>query len=196
MGDVSVRDGSVFQIPLQHCFIADGGFLRPFLRRGGEVHAAAVQPPLQFLHQLGAVSACQVHLIHKEECGHAVPLQQPPQCPGVGLDAVGAADDQHGAVQHPESPLRLGGEVHMAGGVQQRHLRIAQRQQRLLGEDGDAPLPLDGIRIQKGVPVVHPPQLPQRAAAVEQCLGQGCFSGVHMGQDAQDQFLHGFAPVQ
>ena len=114
----------------------------------------------------------------------------------MGLDAVGAADDQHGAVQHPEGPLRLGGEVHMAGGVQQRHFRVSYGQQRLLGEDGDAPLPLDGIRIQKGVPVVHPAQLPQCPAAVEQRLGQGCFSGVHMGQDAQDQFLHGFAPVQ
>ena len=69
----------------------------------------------------------------------------------------------------------------MARGVQQGHIHGGQGELRLLGEDGNAPLPLHGVCIQKGVPVVHPAQLPQGAAAVQQSLGQGSFPGVDMG---------------
>ena len=195
-GEVSVRDTSGIQIPLQHRFVADGGFLRPFLRRSGEVHAAAVQPPLQLRQHTVPVRTRQIHFIYEKKHRHTIALQQPPQRPGMGLNAVSAADDQNGTVQHPERPLCLRGKVHMAGGIQQCHFHVPQGQNRLLGKDGDAALPLDIVSVQKSIPVVHPPQLPQGAAPVKQRLGQCCFSGIHMGQDAHDQFSHGFAPVQ
>ncbi len=103
----------------------------------------------------------------------------------MALHPVGAADDQKGAVQHPEGSLRFGGEVHVAGGVQQGDFQIPGGQHGLLGEDGDAPLPLHGVRVQKGVPVVYPAQLPDGPALVQQGLRQGGFSGVHVGQQAQ-----------
>ena len=81
----------------------------------------------------------------------------------------------------------------MAGGIQQSQLQRAPGQPGLLGEDGDAPLPLLLIGVQHGVLVVHPPQLPSLAAEVEQSLGQGGFARVHMGQDAHGQFFHGDA---
>ena len=95
-----------------------------------------------------------------------MPLQQPPQGAGVALDAVGAADNQHGVVQHGQGALHLGGEVHMPRGVQQGEDGVPPGELRLLGEDGDAPLPLLGVGVQKGVPVVHPAQLPHRPAEV------------------------------
>ena len=113
-----------------------------------------------------------------------IALQQPPQGPGVPLHPVRPADDQDGAVQHLESTLHLAGEVHMARGVQQGDLYTGQRQHRLLGKNGDAPGPLQGVRVQKGVAVVHPPQLPQRPRPVEHGLAQGGLARVHVGQYA------------
>ena len=108
----------------------------------------------------------------------------------MGLDAVGATDDQDGPVQHLEGPLRLCGKIHVSRGVQQGDLRVPHRQQRLLGENGDAPLPLHGVRIQKGISMVHTPQLAQLSRPVEQGLGEGGLSRVHVGQDADGQFFH------
>ncbi len=95
-----------------------------------------------------------------------MPLQQPPKGTGVALDAVGAADDQHGAVQHPQDPLHFGGEVHMPRGVQQGNGGVLPGQLRLLGKDGDAPLPLLSVGVQKGVPMVHPAQPAHRPAEI------------------------------
>ena len=85
----------------------------------------------------------------------------------MGLDAVGPADHQNGAVHHLQSPLHLAGKIHMAGGVQQRDLQLLQGQNRLLGENRDSPLPFLGVRIQKGVLVVYPAQFFQLPAAIE-----------------------------
>ena len=79
----------------------------------------------------------------------------------------------------------------MARGVQQGDGQVPQGELRLLGEDGDAPLPLHLVGVQKGVPVVHPAQAADGPAPVQQSLGEGGFSGVHMSQDAQDQLVHG-----
>ena len=79
---------------------------------------------LQLFQHGGAVRPRQVHFIDEEKRGDVVPLQQVPEGAGVGLDTVGAADHQNGAVQHLEGPLRLGGEVHVARGVQQGDLCI------------------------------------------------------------------------
>ena len=118
-----------------------------------------------------------------------VPGQEPPQGEGVALDPVGSADDQNGVVQHLEGALHLAGEVHMAGGVQQGDGHGLQGEHRLFGEDGDAPLPLLGVGVQKGVPVVHPAQAAQLAAGVQKSLGQGGLARVHMGQNAHSQMF-------
>ncbi len=76
----------------------------------------------------------------------------------MGLDPVGGADDQYGAVQDLQGALHLTGEVHMPRGVQKGDLPVPKGEHRLLGEDGDTTLPLQVLRIQKGVPVVHPAQ--------------------------------------
>ena len=73
----------------------------------------------------------------------------------------------------------------MAGGVQQGDSGVARRKQRLLGKDGDAARFFQAIGIQKGVSVIHPPQLTDSTGAVEHGLGEGGLAGVHMGQNAQ-----------
>ena len=65
----------------------------------------------------------------------------------MGLHAVGAADDQHGAVQHRHDALGLGGKVHMAGGVHQGDGAVRRFQQRLFGKNGDAPCAFQRVGI-------------------------------------------------
>ncbi len=113
----------------------------------------------------------------------------------MGLDPVGGADDQDGVVQHLEGALHLGGEVHMAGGVQEGDRQRRGLEQGLLGEDGDAPVPLQGVGVQIGVPVVHPSQGGDGPGGVEQGLGQGGFPRVHVGQNADDELFHGGSPL-
>ena len=102
------------------------------------------------------VCACQIHLVDEQERRHLIPFQQVPQCPGVALYAVSTGDHQHGAVQHLQRSFHFGREVYMARGVQQRHTGLPQFQHRLLGKDGNAPLPLHGVGVQKGVLMIHP----------------------------------------
>ena len=116
------------------------------------------------------VRARQIHLVDEQECGHLIPLQQVPQRPGMALYAVSTGDHQHGAVQHLQRPLHFGGKVYMARGVQQRHPGISQFQHRLLGENGDAPLALHGVGIQKSVLMVHPAQAADGSGPVQQGL--------------------------
>lgn len=186
----------VLQIALQRVLAAEGGRLVPLRRRGGEVHAPLVQPGFQPRQQGGLVRPRQIHLVDKQEGGHAVALQQPPEGVGVALHAVGAADDQDGAVQHLEGALHLAGKVRVTRRVQQGELRPVHREHRLLGKDSNAPGALHGVGVQKGVLVIHPPQLFQAPAGVEQPLAEGGFPRVHMGQNAYNQFVHSCRPLR
>ena len=78
----------------------------------------------------------------------------------------------------------------MSRGVQQGDLHILQGQHRLLGKDGDAPLPFQSVGVQKGVGMVHPPQPPQRPAPVEQRLAEGGLARVHVGQYSKGELVH------
>ena len=113
----------------------------------------------------------------------------------MSLHAVGAADDQHGAVQHLQSAFHLAGEIHMPRCVQQGELRPLQGDEGLFGKDGDAPLPFQGVGIQKGVLVVHPPQGFQAPRPVQQSLREGGLARVHMGQQTHANPLYRLARV-
>ena len=153
----------------QNRFVADGGLLRQGVRIS-EIHAAAAELVLQMGQQGFPVRPRQIHLVNKEEGGDLIPFQQIPQCPGVALYAVSTGDHQHGAVQHLQRSFHFGREVYMARGVQQRHTGLPQFQHRLLGKDGNAPLPLHGVGVQKGVLMVHPPQTADGSGPVQQGL--------------------------
>ena len=136
----------------------------------------------------------QVHLGDEDEGGDLVPAEETPEGFGVGLDPVSAADDQDGVVQDLEGALHLGGEVHVARGVQEGHRQVGGLKDSLLGEDGDAPGPLQGVSVQIGIPVVHPAQLLDGPGGVEQGFGQGGLARVHVGQDADDKSFHIVSP--
>ena len=180
-----------FQLLFHELLVAQGQRLVPGGLCRAEIHEALPQPPVQLGQQFFPAQAGQVGLVHEHERGHPVAPQQPPERLGVALHTVGGADHQHRVVQHLQGALGLGGEIHMAGGVQQGDVRAARRQQRLLGKNGDAARLFQRVGIQKGVLVVHAAQLADGTGAVEHGLREGGLAGVHMGQDAQNDLFAG-----
>ena len=171
-----VGKGAGVQIFVHGALVREGGGLLQggtAIRRVQPVKGEAVfiEEAAELVQACLPVKAKEVCFVYKDEDRHLPALEQLPDGEGVGLDAVGAADHQDGIVQHLEGALHLGGEVHMAGGVQQGELIFPDREHRLFGEDGDAPLPLEAVGIQKGIPMVHAAEPAHCAGAVEQGLG-------------------------
>ena len=170
-------------IAQRQCFVAGG-------RLCTKIHKALAKAVVQLAEQLFPGHAGQVHFIHEYKGRHMVAPQQPPQRFGMALHAVRSADHQHGVIQHLQGALSLGGKIHMAGGIQQSNGSIARRKQRLLGKDSDAACFFQAVGIQKGVSVIHPPQLPDLAGTVQQSFGKRRLSGIHMGSNAHYQSFH------
>ena len=145
--EVSRRNAAGFQIVFQQCFVAHGGIFRDLLRGCGKVHAGGAELLPQLSQQPVLPHSGQIHLVEKQKRRHLIAFQQPPEGQGVGLHAVGAADDQHGAVQHRYDALGFGGKVHMAGGIHQGDGAVLRFQQCLFGKNGDASCPFQGVGI-------------------------------------------------
>ena len=102
----------------------------------------------------------------------------------MGLDALCGTDHQHRRVHHTECPLRLPREIRMAGSVHQRQVCFVPGQASLLGEDGNTPFLFHLLRIQEGVPVIHPALPAHRPAQEQHGFGKGGFARVHMGRQS------------
>ena len=70
---------------------------------------------------------------------------------GLGTRAFGGVDEQHRAVDHREGAFDLAAEVGVAGGVDDVQAALAEAEGGLLGEDGDALLPLEVHRVEDPV---------------------------------------------
>ena len=68
--------------------------------------------------------------------------------------------------------------------VQQRQTPAAPFHMGLGGEDRNAALPLQRVKIQSRVSVIHPARPSQQSAAIENGLRQRRLPRVHMGQKA------------
>ena len=172
----------------------EGDAFQPRFLRRPEIDAALGEALGQLFHQRLAPRAGQIHLGHEHKGRHPGALQQPPERLGMGLHAVGAADDQHGIVHDLQRSFRLGREVRVPRRVQQGQLPAAPAHAGLGREDRDAPLALQRVEVQGRIPVVHPPEAPQGPAAVEDGFCQGGFARVHVGQQAETggvcRFVH------
>ena len=105
----------------------------------------------------------------------------------MGLDAVRRADDQDRRVQHVQGAFGFAGKIGMPGGVHQGQVRPVPGEAGFLGKNGDAPVLLHPVRIEKGVAMVHPALAPDGAGKKEHGFGKGGFSRVHMGAQADDR---------
>ena len=92
--------------------------------------------------------------------------------------------DKDRDVQHPQSPLRLRGEVRMARGVEENKGPLCPLKSCKLREDRDAALFLHGIRVEKGILVVHPAPHSDRTGKVKDALGERRLASIDVGQDS------------
>ena len=63
------------------------------------------------------IGAGPVALVDKGDAGNLVPGHLPVNRDGLRLHPAHRAEDQHRAVENPQSPLNLDGEVNMARGI-------------------------------------------------------------------------------
>ena len=181
---------SVLQIALHQSLVQQRELLLDFrgVKAFPEVKEAAAEHGVQLVQDPGA--DCRllqdidlVHLVDEEEDRDPVGLEKPPESDGVALHAVRRADHEDCRVQHLERALGLRGEVHMSRGVQQGEFRVFRAEHGLLGENGDAALPLLFVSVKESIARVDPPCLPENAGLAEQRLGKRGLSRVDMGEN-------------
>ena len=134
------------------------------------------------------VRAELVHLVDEADARDVVLGGLTPDGLGLGLDAFLAVEDGDRAVEHAHGALDLGGEVDVAGGVDQvDRVALAEPVPRTGGGggvDGDAALLLLGVEVHGGGAFVHLAHLVDLPGVIEDALGDGGLAGVDVGGDA------------
>ncbi len=100
---------------------------------------------------------------------------------GLGLGPLRRVDQQEDAVDHGQRPLDLAAEVGVARGVDDVQLHAAEVHRRVLGQDGDALLPLQVGGVHD--PVAHVLVLPEHSGLPEHGVDQGRLAVVDVGHD-------------
>ena len=179
-GNLRVGKRAGGQIPLHQRLVGQGKFFKQLRLRLGKINAALVQLRPDSGEQRVPVRRLYIHFVEEQNDRHLIAPQQPPERDGVALNACRAADDEHGAVEHLQRPLHLGGKIHMARRIEQRQRTAGQREDGLLGKDRDAPAALLRVGVKKRIAVVDAAECADDARPVEHGLRQRRLARVHM----------------
>ena len=129
------------------------------------------------------VGAGPVELVDEAEARHAVAVGLAPDGLGLGLDAGHAVEDDDGAVEHPEAPLDLDGEVHVPGRIDDVDSMIAPERGRRRGRDGDAPFLFLGHPVHRRRALMDLADLVDLLRIEEDPLGDGRLARVDVRDD-------------
>ncbi len=102
---------------------------------------------------------------------------------------IGVYHEDH-AVDHLQHTLYLAAEIRMARGIDDIDLRILIKYGRVLGQDGDAPLPLDIVGIHNAL--CHFLIGPEHAALLQKLVYQSGLAMVNMGNDCNISHIFSF----
>ncbi len=97
----------------------------------------------------------------------------------LGHAALERIDEQQHAVDHEEDALHFAAEIGVAGGIDDVDLRVAVAHGGVFGQNGDAALPLEVVRVHD--PLVDLLVLAENAALLEQRVDQRRLAVVDMG---------------
>src|SRR5665213_227632 len=129
-----------------------------------------------------------VHFVDETQAWDTVFGGLPPHGFRLGLDAFLAIEDGHRAVEHAHGALDLGGEIDVAGGVDQVNgvaLAVAvPRAGGGRGVDRDPALLLFGIEVHGGGALMHLAHFVDLAGVIEDSLGDGGLARINVGGDA------------
>jgi hypothetical protein len=144
---------------------------------------------LHLADQVERIAAGPVHLVDEGEDRDRPLLADPEQLPGLGLHALRAVEQHHGAVHGVEGPVGVLAEVGVAGCVEQVELVAAPGELEDRRGDRDAALALhlhpvgDGART--AALRLHRPGQLDDAAVEEELLGEGGLARVRVRDDRE-----------
>ena len=90
-------------------------------------------------------------------------------------------DEQQYAIDHAQGALHLAAKVRVAGRIDDVDVRAPPGNGAVLGQDGDAPLALDGVAVHHGIH--HFFVVGKSARLAQQLINHGGFAVVHVGDD-------------
>ena len=125
-----------------------------------------------------------VELVDEAHAGDGVLVGLAPHRHGLRLDTGDTVEHRHGAVEDAQRALDLGGEVHVAGRVDDVDLVVLPPAGRRGGRDGDAALLLLLHPVHRGATLVDLTDLVGDAGVEEDALGGGGLAGVDVRHDA------------
>ena len=144
---------------------------------------AGVQTLHHARHRRLEVRAQAIHLVDERDARHVVAVGLLPDRLALGLNAADAAEDRHGAVQHPQRALDLGREIHVARRIDDVDLVVPPGAEGGCGHDGDAALALLLHVVHLGGAVVHVAGTVHTTGIIQDPLSRRRFTGVDMSHD-------------
>ena len=136
---------------------------------------------LDLVHHLGDAGVGPVDLVHHQHDRQPGLERLAQHEAGLGQRALRRVDQQQHAVDHGQPPLDLAAEVGVARGVDDVELHAAPAHGRVLGQDGDALLPLEVARVHD--PVGQLLVGAEGAGLAQQGVDQGRLAVVDVGHD-------------
>ena len=152
----------------------------------GHLHrnGVAFQPASNGLDGALVGSADPVHLVDEADAGNVVGVGLAPHGFRLGLHAGHGVQHHDAAVEDAQAPFHFGGEVHVAGGVDDVDLVVAPVGRGCGGGDGDAPFLLLRHPVHGRGALIHAADLADATGEVEHALGNRGLAGVDMGDEA------------
>ena len=144
----------------------------------------AVEALADFVQGAVEIGPFAVHLVDEGDPRHVVLVGLVPDRLALGLDALARAEDHHRAVQDAQTSLHLGGEVDVAGRVDQVDGDVFPGKGHAGRLDRDAPLLLLFEEVGDGSALVHLAHAVAEAAVEQHALGERGLPGVDVSDDA------------
>ena len=151
-----------------------------YLHRNG----VSFQPASNGLDGALVGRADPVHLVHEADAGHVVGVRLAPDGFRLGLHAGNGVKNHDAAVEDAQAAFHLGGEVHVAGGVNDVDLVVAPVGGGGGGGDGDAPFLLLRHPVHGRCALIHAAHLADATGEVEHPLGDRGLAGVDVRDEA------------
>jgi hypothetical protein len=137
---------------------------------------------------LGGPRRRAVHLVHHHH-RHVAQLQRlPGHEAGLGHGSLHRVDQEEHAVDHAQDALHLAAEVGVPRGVDNVDLDPVPLHGGVLGQDGDPPLLLEGVRVHD--PLLHLLVVAKDPGLAEHLVDQGGLAMVNVGDDGDVSNLH------
>ncbi len=147
-------------------------------------HRPALQPVDDGIDGVIEIRAHAVHLIDEANARNAVLVGLPPHGFRLRLHAGHGVEHRHRAIQHAQTALHFGREIHVAGRVDDVDRDIAPLAGGGGRRNGDAALLLLLHPVHDGGAFMHFADLVRAAGVIEDALGGGGFTGIDVGHDA------------